>query len=69
MYKSSMHRVINNPHSDRLSIPFFFNGDPDYLLTPLPTCQGSGAAAKFPPRTIRQVVLGYVEGGYARVQK
>ncbi|BCS29678.1 isopenicillin N synthase family dioxygenase [Aspergillus puulaauensis] len=68
-YKSSIHRVINNPDSDRLSVPFFFNGDPDYLLAPLPICQGSGDEAKTPPRTIQQLVLSRVQERYARVQK
>lgn len=35
-YKSSMHRVCNNSGSDRYTIPFFLQGNIDYVVAPLP---------------------------------
>lgn len=35
IYKSSMHRVINTTNRDRYSIPFFFDGNLDFIVRPL----------------------------------
>jgi isopenicillin N synthase-like dioxygenase len=41
-YKSSLHRVVNKSGKDRYSIPFFFDGNIDYVLKPLDGSQTAG---------------------------
>ncbi|KAJ5719299.1 oxidoreductase [Penicillium malachiteum] len=51
-YLSNLHRVINNSGKERFGVPFFFSGNPDYVVQCLPGCLGSGA--KYPPITVHQ---------------
>ncbi|KAJ6037087.1 hypothetical protein N7540_001366 [Penicillium herquei] len=55
-YLSNLHRVINKSGKERFSVPFFFSGNPDYVVQCLPGCLGSGA--KYPPITVHQWMTG-----------
>lgn len=60
-YISNMHRVINKTGKERYSVPFFFNGNPDYLVTCLDTCKQPDEEAKYPPI----IVSDWMTGRYA----
>ncbi|KAH8681917.1 MFS transporter [Xylariales sp. PMI_506] len=38
-YTSGTHRVMNFSHSERYSVPFFFNGNPSKIIDTLPGCE------------------------------
>ncbi|MBB3001523.1 isopenicillin N synthase-like dioxygenase [Paraburkholderia tropica] len=49
-YRSTLHRVVNVSGRERYSMPFFFTGRPDYLVTCITAAPGEAAA--WPPITV-----------------
>jgi isopenicillin N synthase-like dioxygenase len=59
-YMSNLHRVINKTGKERYSVPFFFSGNPDYMVKCLPSCEGADGA-KYPPVSVEE----WISGRYA----
>ncbi len=49
VYVSTPHRVVNRGTSDRYSVAFFLDPNPDVVVSALPTCLSSGQPAHYPP--------------------
>jgi isopenicillin N synthase-like dioxygenase len=64
IFSSTLHRVINTSGRDRYSLPFFFDPDFNADLTCLPTCQGPGRPAKYPPTTGGQHLLDMINATF-----
>jgi isopenicillin N synthase-like dioxygenase len=48
-YVSTPHRVTSPPGRDRYSVAFFFDPNPDAMITCLPGCDAPGQPAKYAP--------------------
>lgn len=49
LYQAAIHRVLAMEHSDRYSIPFFFNPAAHAIVDPLPVASGAGRPARYRP--------------------
>ncbi|KIV87745.1 hypothetical protein PV11_03269 [Exophiala sideris] len=57
-YVSNLHRVINKTGRERYSIPFFFSGNPDFVVDCLPGCEDADGKCKYPPVRIEDWIFG-----------
>ncbi|RAK80868.1 isopenicillin N synthase family dioxygenase [Aspergillus fijiensis CBS 313.89] len=68
-YLSNLHRVINRSGEERYSAPFFFSGNPDFLVECIPSCKGETEAAKYPPITVQEWMLARYADTYGNSQQ
>jgi isopenicillin N synthase-like dioxygenase len=57
-YKSNLHRVINKSGKERYSIPFFYSGNPDFMIGCLPGCEDGSQGSKYPPVRVEDWIFG-----------
>ncbi|KAJ5341891.1 Oxoglutarate/iron-dependent dioxygenase [Penicillium brevicompactum] len=57
-YVSNLHRVINKTGQERYSVPFFFSGNPEFVVKCLPSCEDVMNGAKYPPVSVEEWITG-----------
>ncbi|MCL6707686.1 isopenicillin N synthase family oxygenase [Pseudomonas sp. R2.Fl] len=62
LYKSTLHRVVNASSRERYSVPFFYDGAPNFEVSCIPTCLKPGEEPKYKPTTVE----GHIREMYAR---
>jgi len=58
-FLSTKHRVINLSGAERYVFPVFISPDLEAPIECLPSCQGPGNPAKYPPTTCEEICLAY----------
>lgn len=56
-YRSTVHRVVNPPHRERLSAVFFFDLDHHARIEVLPSCLAPGESPRYEPTTAGEHLL------------
>ncbi|KAH6885276.1 putative oxidoreductase [Thelonectria olida] len=64
-YLSNLHRVINKSGRERYSIPFFFCGNPDFLVK---CFEGEDGRVKYPPVTVGEWIAARYADTYGTSQ-
>ena len=49
-------------------MPFFYSGNPDYVIDCLPTCRTESEPAKYPPITVEGAVGGSYKDSYGKAE-
>ena len=64
-FLSTPHRVLNTSGRDRYSVPFFVSPEYDTVLECLPSCQGPANPPKYPPVTMEDFTIEFLNRNYA----
>ena len=57
-YVSNLHRVINSSGKERYSMPFFYSGNPDFVIGCLPGCEDGSRGSKYAPMKVQDWIFG-----------
>ena len=68
IYVSTPHKVVSPKDRDRYSIAFFFDPDPDSIVSCLPTCCGPDRPPRYPPVTSADYIMSRLNHTYANRQ-
>jgi isopenicillin N synthase-like dioxygenase len=63
-FRATPHCVANRSGGERYAIPFFFDMTRDFEISCLPSCQGPGNPAKYPPTTYAEFMAQYQAANY-----
>lgn len=67
MYISNVHRVINRSGQERYSIPFNYNGNPEYIIRCIEACRAKEQDEKYAPVSVEEYVRQKYKDVYGRV--
>ncbi|KAK8091373.1 uncharacterized protein PG998_015188 [Apiospora kogelbergensis] len=65
-YVSNVHRVINRSGQERFSIPFNYNGNPDFVVRCIESCRQRADEEKYAPVSVEDYVVQKYKDVYAR---
>ncbi|KAL4732768.1 hypothetical protein ACLX1H_001788 [Fusarium chlamydosporum] len=65
-YVSNVHRVINRSGQERFSIPFNYNGNPDFIIRCIESCRNNTDEEKYAPISVEDYVVQKYKDVYAR---